>query len=252
LEPFLDAEGNVTSEKALMTLGSLAANPVRDLSPEQRALHDAAANKFGAWQMVQLARWFNERCTQLVRTHGGTITRERWRHGRREYRTVERYQGARVPVVGRARAREHRSAVTRRTASSSETSSSDPGPSDEPGPPRGRLCAAPWCSHPVSGPPNKVYCGTERCDRARAAERQRQSRSRTDDLVELERQQQLADARLAGYVGSGAFAGPREPSRRCSGHALSFLWTFGLVDGEDPGEFEALRFRSGSRRGMAA
>jgi hypothetical protein len=73
-----------------------------------------------------------------------------------------------------------------RVSSSSSTSSSGSGSdSDQPEPPHGRLCAAPWCDRPVYGSRQKVFCGTERCNRARAAERQR--KLRTGDLTAVER-----------------------------------------------------------------
>jgi hypothetical protein len=74
----------------------------------------------------------------------------------------------------------------------------------------------------VCCPSKQRYCGTERCDRTRAAERQRKRRS--GDLTALEREQ-LDDARRAGYVGEDAFAAPKQ-------HSLSFLWKHELgVDG---------------------
>jgi len=126
----------------------------------------------------------------------------------------------------------------RRTSSSSRTSSADPPgesePSDPEPPAHGRLCAALWCSHPVYGASQKRYCGTPRCDEARAEERQRRHRH-GDDLSAQEREA-LAAARAARMVGGEAFALglPAEP------HSLSFLWKFRLVDGPDPGELEAL------------
>jgi hypothetical protein len=191
----------------------------------------------------------------FIRVTGGSITREKVRHGEVVDRSVRRYRGR--PDVRRfraqhqattggsgpvrARAREYRPAANRRTASSSETSSSDPGSdSDSPGPPLRRQCAAPWCTHPVIGSA-KRYCGTERCNQARAKERKRQSRRLADvdvDVVELERREALEQARLAGYIGHKAFAGRGE-------HSLSFLWGTRwnpqrIVEGDDPGEFEAL------------
>ena len=125
----------------------------------------------------------------------------------------------------------------KRTAASSPTSSSDPGDdSDGPEPAHLRVCAAPWCHHPVYG--RKDYCGTERCDQARAAERQR--KHRTGDLTSLERER-LEDARAAHYVGSGAFlVGPAPEHGDPKPHSLSYLWKFGMADGTDPGELEAL------------
>ncbi len=146
-----------------------------------------------------------------------------------------------VPTTLRPRPRAHRPGATRRAASSSRSSGSDPGSdssddsSDEPEPPsHGRLCAALWCSHPVYGASQKRYCGTPRCDDARAEERQRRHRH-GDDLSAQEREA-LAAARAARMVGGEAFALglPAEP------HSLSFLWKFRLVDGPDPGELEAL------------
>jgi hypothetical protein len=112
---------------------------------------------------------------------------------------------------------------------------------------RERRCAALWCDHLVYGPPQQRFCRTEHCDRARDAERQRQSRKiRGDDLTALERQerQELLHARLAGYVGTEAFGKPFENGVPRTGHALSFLWKFGLVDGSDPGELDALLSRT--------
>jgi hypothetical protein len=133
--------------------------------------------------------------------------------------------------VGRHEARPSRPA-TRRRGASSATSGSDPGDSDggesEPSP-GGRLCRAPWCDHPAYG--KALYCGTERCSRARAAERKRKQRH--GDQTSLERQR-FDDARAAHYT-EFASGWPRE------GHALSFLWRFGLLGGTDPGELEAIQ-----------
>lgn len=139
---------------------------------------------------------------------------------------------------------------TSRTSSSSRTSSNDPGSSEEPepAPATARPCAAPWCDHPVYGASQKRFCGTERCDRARAEERQRNHRATVVDLVAAERERQLTNARKAQMVGAKAFAAAEE-------HALSYLWRHGLVNGDDPGEQEAIsRFRRGSVRliGVAA
>lgn len=61
-----------------------------------------------------------------------------------------------------------------------------------------RICSAPWCSHPVVGPPQQRYCRTERCDKARAVKRQ-QKRRRGGELTDAERNQ-LEHARIAGYL----------------------------------------------------
>lgn len=151
-----------------------------------------------------------------------------------ERRQVRHIRAGRLRAVkprSGQRQREHRPAATRRAASSSSTSSSDPGSdSDEPEP-SWRLCAAPWCTHPVYGS-RQTYCRTERCDRVRAKERQRKHRN-VDDLTALEREL-LVDARIAGYVGLNAFAEPGDE------HSQTFRWKYGLADGNDPGEFAAL------------
>src|SRR5829696_1746586 len=118
-------------------------------------------------------------------------------------------------IAVRTRARRRGAGRPAARSGGTSTSSQDPGSgSDEPEPPdSGRLCAAPWCRHHVDGT-RKVYCGTERCTQARAAERQRKHRNGDLTPVELER---LADARLAGYVGGEAFAKSGE-------HSRSFLW----------------------------
>jgi hypothetical protein len=127
---------------------------------------------------------------------------------------------------GRARARgagRPRAAATR---SSTRSGDSPDGGSDEPGPGDGRRCAAPSCNHPVYGA-RKRFCGTEGCNQARAAERQRQHRA---SGLSSSEQEQFDDARRAGYV---LFGDPGE-------HAQAFLWKFGIADGDDPGEFNAL------------
>lgn len=161
-----------------------------------------------------------------------TIQRAVHRHKKTRYEQP-RPMPTRVRTPRLARRREsHRTRPGgARVSSSSSTSSSGSGSdSDEPEPPNARLCAAPWCDRPVYGSAQKVFCGTDRCDRARAAERQR--KQRTGDLTALERER-LEDARRAGYVGENAFGPPEE-------HALSFLWKHDLADGFDPGEYEAL------------
>jgi len=152
------------------------------------------------------------------------------RHIRFHRVTSPRVPKQRIRPVSHSR--EHRPGATRRTASSSSTSGQDPSDPDEP-PASERRCAAPWCEHLVYGPPRQRFCRTERCDRARAAERQR--RHRTGDLTETERER-LDDARRAGYVGYHAFAEPEK-------HALAFLWKYTLVPGADLGELEALLHR---------
>lgn len=126
--------------------------------------------------------------------------------------------GSRPRGAGRPRA-----AATRSSARSGDSADDD---SDEPSPGDGRRCAAPWCSRRVYGV-RKRFCGTGRCNQARAAERQRHHRAA--GLISSEREQ-LDDARRAGYV---VFGEPGE-------HALAFLWKFAIVDGTDPGEFHAL------------
>jgi len=139
------------------------------------------------------------------------------------------------PQTGR---HEARPGVTRRTSSSSRSSGQDPSdPSDESEASAPRRCGAPWCDRPVYGASQKRYCGHDRCDRARAEERQRTHRH--SDLTAQERER-LDDARRAGYVGDEAFAGPEK-------HALSFLWKHDLVVGFDPGELEALLNRPACR-----
>jgi hypothetical protein len=141
-----------------------------------------------------------------------------------------------------ARGPRRRGAGRPAAARRASTSRDDGSDGDEPEPPAdGRLCQAPWCEHIVYGAPQKRYCGTERCNRARDEERQRKHRA--GDLTALERQQ-LDDARRAGYVGDEAFAGPYVDDQLSTGHALSFLWRFALVPGTDPGEYEALLHRS--------
>jgi hypothetical protein len=182
---------------------------------EQQRLGDLAWNK-----MKQPASALPADVPRSLRNLGRFYERRQARH----IRAVKPRSGQRQ--------REHRPAATRRVGSSSSTSSSDPGSdSDESEPPHGRPCAAPWCSHVVYGS-RQTYCGTERCTRARAAERQRKHRH-GDDLNALEREL-LADARIAGYVGSAAFAEPGDE------HSQTFLWKYGLADGDDPGEFYAL------------
>ncbi|WP_270024039.1 hypothetical protein [Solirubrobacter phytolaccae] len=159
------------------------------------------------------------------------------RRGLRQAHEIKRREidaNTSVARAPRAQARERR--PRRRSSSSSTTSSADPG--EPPAEPHDtvRRCAAAWCDHPVYGSGQKRYCGTLHCDRARAEERQRKSRADALDLVEHERRHALERARRAGMVGPTAFAGPGE-------HSLSFLWKHQLIEGEDPGEFEALRFR---------
>jgi hypothetical protein len=100
----------------------------------------------------------------LIEVVGGTITRETLRNGETVDRTVTRHRGrgdirafhvratgatTPPPAIGRARAREHRPAGTRRTSSSSSTSSADPGSeSDEPEP-EPRICAC-GCGRDIS------------------------------------------------------------------------------------------------------
>lgn len=157
------------------------------------------------------------------------------RRGRHQAREIKARE-IKAPGSGgrtlRTRAREQRS--QRRSSSSSSTSSADPGESggsDDP-PAPARLCAAARCGNPVYGPAAKIYCGGPFCNRARAAERQRQRRD--TDLTALERDA-LARARLAHYL---EFAAPRQE------HSQSFLWKFELLDGDDPGERDALAQRT--------
>jgi len=218
-------------------------------------LHSNGGSLYVAAAAEDYATWVVENAVALGYTH---IETTRSRHGRRTTTTRRittrrarpgRYWFASVAstrpskimtsVTSRGRSREHRPA-SRRTSSSSSTSSSDPGASDsddsEPSS-APRQCAAPWCARPVLGASQKRFCGTERCNEARAAERQRKHRS--DDPAAVERAR-LEDARRAGYVGREAFAGPTE-------HALSFLWKFALADGPDPGELEAFLNRPACR-----
>jgi hypothetical protein len=92
----------------------------------------------------------------FVEIVGGTITREKVRHGKTVQRSVRRHRGradvrryraelqmnVRSPARRASRAREHRPAATRRASSSSSTSSADPG-DPEPEPEPLRLAPAP-------------------------------------------------------------------------------------------------------------
>jgi hypothetical protein len=110
------------------------------------------------------------------------------------------------------------------------------------------LCKHPSCRNPVywSGKGRrKVYCDAPACIRDRATSRKRAERR--GDLSESEFER-LNAARRMRMVGEQAFAAPRE-------HSLSYLWRFGLVEGDDPGEYVAItQFRYGADRlgGIAA
>lgn len=140
--------------------------------------------------------------------------------------------------VDRPRTRERRPVHRQRRHVARSTSSADSGSdSDEDAEAPAKQCAAPWCRRRVTIH-GRRYCDSERCQRARAAERQRKHRQHRqgDPVAERERQQR-EDARIAGY---DEFAPPRE-------HSLSFLWRYGFAEGEDPGEQEAItRFRRGT------
>jgi hypothetical protein len=145
--------------------------------------------------------------------------------------------GQRPRGAGRPRVR-----AAQRSSAESGDSGSDSDGSDGPEPPEGRLCEAPWCSHPVYD--GGTYCKTDHCKRARAAERQRKRRAQlAADWVLVERRQRDEDTHAAGYyVFAHAATGLPDRQGR-DGHNLSFLWRFGLMPGRDPGEHEAIPLR---------
>lgn len=200
---------------------------------EQERLADLAWDK-----MKRPATALPDDAPKSLRNLGRFYERRHARHIRRHLRVVKPRSGQRQ--------REHRPAETRRAASSSSTSSADPGSdsdgSDGPEPPEGRLCEAPWCSHPVYD--GATYCKTDHCKRARTAERQRKRRAQlAADWVLVEQRQRDEDTRTAGYY---VFAQPAtgKPDRQGrDGHNLSFLWRFGHMPGRDPGEREAIPLR---------
>jgi hypothetical protein len=138
LRPYLDENQQVRpdDDKRQLFFQEIAGTPAEELTDEQRKIHDAAARMFGAWAMTSLAHMWGEHLAEQVKKHGGTITREQYRHGELVNRTVDHYptptpQNTAPRLVHGARQRAHRPRPTRSSAASGD--SGDDSDSDGPG-----------------------------------------------------------------------------------------------------------------------